>query len=132
MKMKLLSWDKARAAYKIYTGVTARPNTICGIGEHNIPWGREVETTAYNDKYYELDCFLVPAYCFKGESYLSNDALRYGTILTDDEFYETPNEASPKTLRYVRIRIIAYNGIIYYHKMLNGEIVEFKKVGVEE
>ncbi len=37
MKMKLLSWDEAYTAYKIYTGAFAEPNTICGIKERNIP-----------------------------------------------------------------------------------------------
>ena len=56
----------------------------------------------------------------------ADDALRYGTILTDDELFDHYYPMD----KYVRIRIIAYNGIIYYHKMVNGEIVEFKKVGV--
>ena len=59
-----------------------------------------------------------------------DDVLRYGAILTDDEFYEIPNKASPKRLRYIRVRIISFNDVVYYHKMLDGEVVEFKKVGV--
>lgn len=57
---------------------------------------------------------------------MTNDALRYGTILTDDELYDHYYPMD----KYVRIHIIAYNGIIYYHKMVNGEVVEFKKVGM--
>lgn len=59
-----------------------------------------------------------------------DNVLRYGTVLIDDEFYEIPNDASPKRLRYVRVRIISFNDVLYYHKMLDGEVVEFKKVGV--
>lgn len=55
-----------------------------------------------------------------------DNVLRYGTILTDDELFDHYYPMD----KYVRIRIIAYNGIIYYHKMANGEVVEFKKVGV--
>lgn len=57
-----------------------------------------------------------------------DDILRYGTILTDDELYDHYYPMD----KYVRIRIIAYNGIIYYHKMVNGEVEEFKKVGTDE
>nr|DAW16703.1 MAG TPA: hypothetical protein [Caudoviricetes sp.] len=56
----------------------------------------------------------------------ADDVLRYGTILTDDNLIHTCKDEGD----YVRIRIIAYNGIIYYHKMIDGEVVEFKKVGV--
>lgn len=56
----------------------------------------------------------------------ADDVLRYGTILTDDNLIHTCKDEGD----YVRIRIIAYNGIIYYHKMINGEVEEFKKVGV--
>ena len=54
-----------------------------------------------------------------------DDVLRYGTVLTNDELYDHSYSMN----KYVRIRIITYNGIIYYHKMVNGEVVEFKKVG---
>ncbi len=65
-------------------------------------------------------------YCFEGVSCPSNDVLRYGTILTNDELYDHYYPMD----KCVRIRLSAYMGAIYYHKMVNGETVEFKKVGV--
>ena len=56
----------------------------------------------------------------------ADDVLHYGTILTDDDLictYEYEGD-------YARIRIIACDGVVYYHKMIDGEVVEFKKVGV--
>lgn len=53
-------------------------------------------------------------------------ALRYGTVLIDDNFYDRCDEMAS----YIRVRIISYQGEIYYHKMIDGEVVEFKKVGV--
>lgn len=50
----------------------------------------------------------------------------YGTILTDDNLIHICKDEGD----YVRIRIIACEGVIYYHKTIDGEIVEFKKVGV--
>lgn len=47
-----------------------------------------------------------------------DDLLWYGEILTDD-CYEH---------RCVRIRTIAYNGRVYYHKMINGEVIEIKEL----
>ena len=57
-----------------------------------------------------------------------NDVIRYGTILTDDELCDRCDEMAA----WVRIRLINYDNSIYYIKMINGEVVEFKKVGVVE
>ena len=47
------------------------------------------------------------------------DLLRYGTMLKVNNF---------ETRRgYYTIRIIQYNGAIYYHKMKSGKVVEIKK-----
>ena len=50
------------------------------------------------------------------------DVLRYGKIVVDNNF-ETSN------LKYVRIRIVSFEGKIYFHQMCNGKIEEFKEVG---
>lgn len=57
-----------------------------------------------------------------------DDALRYGTMLTDDSFYHYYEDED--ILAFVRIRLVSYEGDIYYTKMINSEVVEFKKVGV--
>lgn len=57
-----------------------------------------------------------------------DDVLRYGTILTDDSFHHYYEDED--ILAFVRIRLVSYEGGIYYIKMVNGEVVEFKKVGV--
>lgn len=54
--------------------------------------------------------------------------LRYGTILTDDELFDRCDDMATE----VRIRLFSYENAIYYIKMINGEVVEFKKVGVVE
>lgn len=57
-----------------------------------------------------------------------NDVLRYGTTLTNDELFDRCDEMAA----WVRIRLVNYDNSIYYIKMINGEVVEFKKVGVVE
>lgn len=57
-----------------------------------------------------------------------NDVIRYGTILTDDKLCDRCDEMAA----WVRIRLVNYDNSIYYIKMINGEVVEFKKVGVVE
>lgn len=52
---------------------------------------------------------------------------RYGTIIVDEELlFDLCNDMAS----CIRIQVISYEGNIYYIKMVNGEVVEFKKVGV--
>ena len=54
-----------------------------------------------------------------------DDALRYGEILTDDSCYVNGLNGG-----YYRIRTIRYESRIFYHKMVNGEVVKFKELTV--
>ena len=62
-----------------------------------------------------------------------DDTLRYGEILTNDEFecdiLDSTGFQIAET-NYYRIRIIRYESRIFYHKMVNGEVVEFKELTV--
>lgn len=51
-----------------------------------------------------------------------DEALRYGNVLTDDDFYQA------FVGNFIRIRTITYDNRIFYHKMVNGEVVEFKEL----
>ena len=53
----------------------------------------------------------------------ADDVLRYGTILTDDDFCD--DMASN-----IRVKVMSCQDSIYYIRMVNGEVVEFKTVGV--
>ena len=55
-----------------------------------------------------------------------NDVIRYGTTLTNDELFDRCDDMAAE----VRNRLVSYESVIYYIKMVNGEIKEFKKVGV--
>ena len=54
-----------------------------------------------------------------------DDALRYGNILTDDSYYVDGLNGGSH-----RIRTISYDNRIFYHKMVNGEVVEFKELTI--
>lgn len=60
----------------------------------------------------------------KIDEYISYDApcaenaLRYGEIIVD-EAYDTWRNT-------YRLRVIKYNDTLYWHKMVDGEVVEFK------
>lgn len=57
-----------------------------------------------------------------------DDVLRYGIILTDDELFDRCDDMASN----IRVKVMSCQGSIYYIRMANGEIEEFKKVGVAE
>ena len=71
-------------------------------------------------------------WCFKTDVEImsevnSEDVLRYGLVITDDAFGKTVTEFGQRNA--IRIRLISYCDKLYYHKMIDGEIVDFKVVG---
>ena len=52
-----------------------------------------------------------------------DDVLRYGIILTNDDFCDDMGSN-------IRVKVMSCQDSIYYIRMVNGEIEEFKKVGV--
>ena len=143
MKMRLMTFDEAcEACCEAYPmSVNFINKSLLGIKKKSIPWGKKVEVdiNTLSNGYiptYELNGFVVPACVFKTDDgnlddddenldkeSIANDILRYGTILTDDELWD-------ETEACVRIKIVSYEQAVYYVKMVNGEIVEFKKVGI--
>lgn len=71
-------------------------------------------------------------WCFKTDVEIipeanSENVLRYGWVITDDAFGKTVTEFGQRNA--IRIRLISYCDKLYYHKMIDGEVVEFKVVG---
>ena len=60
----------------------------------------------------------------------SDEALRYGEVLTDDMVFGTPKSKNVLDMDWIRIRTISYDNRIFYHKMVNGEVIEFKELTV--
>lgn len=66
------------------------------------------------------------SYCFGwNKEYNTNEVLRYGNILTDDNYYVDGLNGGSH-----RIRTISYDNRIFYNKMVNGKPVEFKELMV--
>ena len=71
-------------------------------------------------------------WCFKTDVEIipeanSENVLRYGLVITDDAFGKTVTEFGKRNA--IRIRLISYFDQLYYHKMIDGEVVDFKVVG---
>ena len=124
MKVKIMDYETAKAK------VLAREQNPCIANERHVygvdktwaGWGQ------VRDIYKDLDGFSdvedgygFPLYLI--DEVADKDVLRYGEVISDESFvlYSGQN---------VRIRIISYNDYIYYHKMADGEVVDFKSIGL--
>lgn len=138
MRLKLKSFKEAQED-SVKVGWSYCPDRVCGLAEDAVPWGEYVTVidngeTIDGSPLYDYISYCVPACCFAiaytpyedvPKSIRHKDALRYGTILTDDNLFDRCDDMAS----CVRIRTIAYENTIFYLKMVNGDMVEFKKIG---
>ena len=125
MKVKIMDYETAKAE------VLAREQNLC-IANDRMVWGvdrtwagwgqvRDIEKRFDNSFCDVEDGYVFPLYLI--DKITDKDVLRYGEIINDESFvlYSGQN---------VRIRIISYNDYIYYHKMTDGKVVDFKPIGL--
>lgn len=135
MVVKLKLWGdvvneaKHRGKYDYNTG-----RVFC-LGEDSLPWGRWVYSEMPNedgDYFVSHGCWVRPYMIAEVENDFcemptSDDVLRYGKIITDDAYASVVTEFGRR--QTVRIRLISYNGDLWYHKVSDGDVVECSKVG---
>ena len=122
MKVKIMDYETAKAEVlaRESNPYIANDKHVYGVDRTWKGWGQ------VRDVYKGLDYFRDVEDGFDFPNYLITDVtpediLRYGEIIINEEFVEYGS---------IRIRIISYSGSIYYHKMVNGEVVEFKEIGL--
>ena len=125
MKVKIMDYETAKAE------VLARKQNPCyindkmvlGVSKSWAGWGqvRDIEKRFDNSFCDVEDGYVFPLYLI--DKVIDKDVLRYGEIISDESFvlYSGQN---------VRIRIFSYNYYIYYIKMADGEVVDFKPIGL--
>ena len=125
MKAKIMDYETAKAevlAREPYRGNLANDNFVWGVEKSWAGWG-QVRDVYKGIKYFRdvEDGYAFPLYLI--DKVTDKDVLRYGEIISDESFilYSGQN---------VRIRIFSYNDYIYYHKMADGEVVDFKPIGL--
>ena len=125
MKVKIMDYETAKAevlAREPYRGNLANDNFVWGVEKSWAGWG-QVRDVYKGIKYFRdiEDGYAFPLYLI--DKVTDKDVLRYGEVINDESFvlYSGQN---------VRIRIISYNDYIYYHKMADGEVVDFKPIGL--
>ena len=122
MKVKIMDYETAK------TEVLARENNpyiandkhVYGVDSSWEGWGQVRDVYKNLDYFRDVeDGYELPNYLIVNAT--PEDVLRYGEVIINEEFVEYGS---------IRIRIISYDGSIYYHKMVNGDVVEFKEIGL--
>ena len=125
MKVKIMDYETAKAEVlaREQNPRLANDKRVWGVDKTWAGWGqvRDVEKRFENSFCDVEDGYVFPSYLI--DEITNKDVLRYGEIINDESFvlYGGQN---------VRIRIISYNDYIYYHKMADGEVVDFKPIGL--
>ena len=124
MKVKIMDYETAKAEVLARTQNPhiANERYVYGVDKTWAGWGQVRDV--YKDIGYFRDVedgFDFPLYLI--DKFTDKDVLRYGEIINDESFvlYSGQN---------VRIRIFSHNNYIYYHKMVDGEVVDFKPIGL--
>ena len=124
MKVKIMDYETAKAEVlaRESNPYIANDKHVYGVDRTWEGWGQVRDVYKGLDYFRDVeDDYDFPTYLIADVT--AKDVLRYGEIINDESFvlYSGQN---------VRIRIISYNDSIYYHKMVNGEVVEFKEIGL--
>ena len=125
MKVKIMDYETAKAEVKAREpdrDNLANDNFVWGVEKSWAGWG-QVRDVYKGIKYFRdvEDGYAFPLYLI--DKITDTDVLRYGEIINDESFVLSDGQN-------VRIRIISYNDYIYYHKMADGEVVDFKSIGL--
>ena len=125
MKVKIMDYKTAKAEVlaEEQNPKLANDRRVWGVDNTWAGWGqvRDVEKRFENSFCDVEDGYVFPLYLI--DKVTDKDVLRYGEIINDESFVLSDGQN-------VRIRIISYKAYIYYHKMADGEVVDFKPIGL--
>ena len=124
MKVKIMDYETAKAEVltREQNPRLANDKMVWGVDKTWAGWGQVRDIYKEFNSFCDVeDGYALPLYLI--DEVTDKDVLRYGEIINDESFvlYSGQN---------VRIRIVSYNDHIYYHKMVDGEVVDFKPIGL--
>ena len=124
MKVKIMDYETAKAEVlaREQNPHIANERYVYGVDKTWAGWGQVRDVYKYVSSFRDVeDSYDLPLYLI--DKVTDKDVLRYGEIINDESFvlYSGQN---------VRIRIVSYNDYIYYIKMADGEVVDFKPIGL--
>ena len=124
MKVRIMDYETAKAEVlaREQNPYYANNKTVWSVDKTWAGWGQVRDVYTGINYFCDVeDSYKFPLYLI--DEVTDKDVLRYGEIINDESFvlYSGQN---------VRIRIFSYNDSIYYIKMVDGEVVDFKSIGL--
>ena len=124
MKVRIMDYEtaKAKVLAREQNPRIANERHVYGVDKTWAGWGQVRDVYKHIGGFRDVeDGYELPLYLI--DKITDKDVLRYGEIINDESFilYNGQN---------VRIRIFSYNDSIYYIKMADGEVVDFKPIGL--
>ena len=137
MKARIKDWDDAvKSALADSENWYVEDDSIFGIQRECGKWGEVIE--GYKDgEYFRNGNILSYPLCVvdeiiedDDEPVNPDDILRYGKVITDDQIYTINVDVDRRPVTGgVRIRLVEFDGLLFYHKMVNGDVVDCLCVG---
>ena len=124
MKVRIMDYETAKAEVlaREQNPYYANNKTVWSVDKTWAGWGQVRDVYKFIKYFRDVeDGYEFPLYLI--DKVTDKDVLRYGEIINDENFVLCSGQN-------VRIRIFSYNNYIYYHKMADGEVVDFKPIGL--
>ena len=125
MKVKIMDYEtaKAKVLAREQNPYIANERHVYGVDKIWAGWGQVRDVFKYVSSFRDVeDGYDLPLYLI--DKVTDKDVLRYGEVVVDENLVNFAIDDK----NYVRIRIFSYNDYIYYHKMVDGEVVDFKPI----
>ena len=127
MKAKIMDYETAKAEVlaREQNPYIANEMHVYGVDKTWSGWGQVRDVHKHIGGFRDVeDGYDFPIYLI--DKVTDKDVLRYGEVVVDENLVNFAIDGK----NYVRIRIFSYNDYIYYHKMVDGEVVDFKPIGL--
>ena len=124
MKVKIMDYETAKAEVlaREQNPCYVNDKTVWGVDKTWAGWGQVRDVSKRIGYFRDVkDGYDFPLYLI--DEVTDKDVLRYDEVINDESFVLSDGQN-------VRIRIISYNDYIYYHKMADGEVIDFKPIGL--
>ena len=127
MKVKIMDYETAKAEVlaREQNPYIANERYVYGVDKTWAGWGQVRDVYKHISGFRDVeDGYEFPLYLI--DKVTDKDVLRYGEVIVDENLVNFAIDGK----NYVRIRIFSYNDYIYYIKMVDGEVIDFKSIGL--
>ena len=145
MKARIKDWDDAvKSALADSENWYVEDDSIFGIKRECGDWGEVIEGCKDGIYFRNGNCVSYPLCVVDkvieddvdelieddDEPVNPDDILRYGKVIADDQIYTINVDVDRRPVTGdVRIRLVEFDGLLFYHKMVNGDVVDCRCVG---